>query len=94
MDLSKHTDKISMRLILGFEFILCFQGSRVESNYDVILPLQIVLILANNEEPDEMPSYAIFHLGLYCFPKYLFIGINLRGSRKFCQWGSNFYSFF
>ena len=26
--------------------------------------LRIVLILANSEDPDAMPSYAAFHLGL------------------------------
>ena len=29
----------------------------------------------NNAEPDEMPPYAEFHLGLHCLPKYLFTGI-------------------
>ena len=29
--------------------------------------------LANSADPDEVPLYAVFHLGLYCLPKYLFI---------------------
>ena len=27
------------------------------------------LILANSVDPDEMPPYAAFHLGLHCLPK-------------------------
>ena len=30
------------------------------------------MILANSEDPDEMPQYAAFHLGLHCLSKYLF----------------------
>ena len=29
----------------------------------------------NSADPDEMPPYAAFHLGLHCLPKYLFTGI-------------------
>ena len=29
-------------------------------------------ILANGEDPDEMPPCAAFHPGLHCLPKYLF----------------------
>ena len=29
----------------------------------------------NNAEPDEIPPYVAFHLGLHCLPKYLFTGI-------------------
>ena len=28
--------------------------------------LLILLSLANSEDPDEMPQYAAFHLGLHC----------------------------
>ena len=41
-------------------------------NYHVFLSLKVVLILANSEDPDEMQHYAAFHLGLHCWPKYLF----------------------
>ena len=34
--------------------------------------LKIVFVLANNINPDEMPLYAAFHLGLHCLPKYMF----------------------
>ena len=40
-------------------------------NYDVFLALEIVFILANSAEPDEMPPYAAFYLGLQVLPKYL-----------------------
>ena len=29
-------------------------------------------MLGNSADPDEMPPYAAFHLGLHCFAKYLF----------------------
>ena len=27
--------------------------------------------LANNEDPDEMPHFAAFHLGLHCLLRYV-----------------------
>ena len=35
--------------------------------------LKIFLTL-NSEDPDEMPHYATFHLGLHCLYKYPFKG--------------------
>ena len=32
----------------------------------LFLSLKIDFILANSADPDEMPPYAAFHLGLYC----------------------------
>ena len=32
--------------------------------------MNIVLVLANDVDPDEMPHYAAFHLGIHCLPKY------------------------
>ena len=37
----------------------------------IFISLKIDFVLANSAEPDEMPHYAAFHLGLYCLPKYL-----------------------
>ena len=34
-----------------------------------------VFIQANSADPDEMPPYAAFHLGLHWLSKYLFTGI-------------------
>ena len=35
---------------------------------------------ANCVDPDKMPPYATFHLGLHCLPKYMFTSIqNLKG---------------
>ena len=40
-------------------------------------------IFANNADPDAMPHYAAFHLGLHCLPKYLFAGNQYtRGEAK------------
>ena len=48
-------------------------GYNFEKN-SVFLPLEIDFVLANSADPDEMPNYAAFHLGLHCLPKYLFRG--------------------
>ena len=34
-----------------------------------------VLCLVKSKDPDEMPPWAAFRLGLYSLPKYLFTGI-------------------
>ena len=48
--------------------------------------LNIDFSLAKSADPDEMPPYAAFHLGLHCLPKYLFIGIkNEKGYGVPCQ---------
>ena len=38
-------------------------------NYDVLMRLKIVFVLANSSDPD-----AVFHLGFHCLPKYMFAG--------------------
>ena len=41
---------------------------------------EIVFISANSADPDEMPHFAAFHLGLRCLPKYLLRGFqNVKG---------------
>ena len=46
--------------------ILYFKGSRVKiSAVYIFLYLKIALILASSADPDEMPPYAAFHLGLH-----------------------------
>ena len=47
-------------------------------DYDVFIFFKIVFILANIADPDEMPPYAAFHLGLHfcqstCLPLTLII---------------------
>ena len=37
--------------------------------------LKIGFILAISADPDEMPPFAAFYLGLHYLPKYLFTGI-------------------
>ena len=39
------------------------------------MSLKFSFILANSADHDEMAPYAAFHLGLPCFPKYLFTHI-------------------
>ena len=44
---------------------------------------------ANSADPDEMPLYVAFHLGLHCLPKYIFTDIqNERGQSgdKILKW--------
>ena len=50
--------------------------SKFQQN-DAFLSLKIVFISAHRAEPDEMPPYAAFHLGLHCLPKYLFTRIRI-----------------
>ena len=70
MDFPLYIDTISMGLPIVY-----FRGLQVGiSNYNVVLSLKVVFILANNADPDEMQPYAAFHLGLHCLPKYLFRG--------------------
>ena len=35
-----------------------------------IVSQKIVFPLANSADPDKMPHYVAFHLGLHCLPKY------------------------
>ena len=39
------------------------------------MSLKIVFIFTNSADPDQMPPYVSFHLGLHFLPKYLFTGI-------------------
>ena len=34
------------------------------------LRIRLFLILANSDNPDEMPPYAVFHVGLYYLKLY------------------------
>ena len=36
----------------------------------LFLSALINFVLANSVDPDEMPHYAAFHLGLHCLSKY------------------------
>ena len=55
-------DTISMELSLWCFDELPFKMSIKQW---VFLSLKIVFILANSEDPDEMPPYVAFHLGLH-----------------------------
>ena len=46
----------------------------------------IVLSIANSVDPDEMPPYAAFHLGLHCLPKYLFTSNLNKNGKPFVCW--------
>ena len=69
MDFLIHINTISMGLP-----ILYFNGHRKKLNHYVLLSLKVALILANNEDPNEMQHYAAFHLVLQCLPEYPFRG--------------------
>ena len=49
-------------MVTGFNF----------PNILYIFSLMNDYVLANSADPDEMPHYAAFHLGLHCLPKYQF----------------------
>ena len=50
------------------------KGSQVIISAKNCISLKIDFVLANSADPDEMPHYAAFHLGLHCWPKYPFRG--------------------
>ena len=35
--------------------------------YDVFISLKVVFIFPNSSDPDEMPTYSAFHIGLHLF---------------------------
>ena len=55
----------------------------IEGSQDIIskkiafLSLKINFVSANSTDPDEMPRYALFHLGLHCLPTCPFRGFRL-----------------
>ena len=45
----------------------------------------VALILAKSADPDEMPHFAVFHLGLHCLPKYMLVlGVSSIQRLKLC----------
>ena len=40
----------------------------------MFISLKIDSVLANKADPNEIPHYAEFHLGVHCLTKYLFNG--------------------
>ena len=52
-------------------FSVYFKGTQVQiSNYDVFISLKIVFTLTNSADPDEMPHFRTFHLGLHCLSMF------------------------
>ena len=52
--------------------IFYIKGSKVIISKVIFHSLELELFLANSADPDEMPQYAAFHLGLQFLPKYPF----------------------
>ena len=51
--------------------IVYIEGSPVLIFFlNVLISLKIDFVFANSANPDEMPHYAAFHLGLHCLPKH------------------------
>ena len=50
------------------------EGSKVIFSKKFNLSLMINIVLANSANPDEVPHYAAFHLGIHCLAKYTFRG--------------------
>ena len=49
-----------------------YKWSQVKiSKNDILMSLKFTFSLANSADPDEMPLYAAFHLGLHFLLKYL-----------------------
>ena len=82
LDIKRHSPYISKDFPLHTDTIsrdcpLCISLGHTSKflNFNIFLSPKTVSILVYNEDLDEMPHYAAFHLGLHCLPKYLFIGI-------------------
>ena len=54
----------------GFIFCIIWGVMGYNLKKYIFLSLKIDFVFANNENLDEMPHYAAFHLGLYCLSKY------------------------
>ena len=54
------------------ELSIYSQSKFLKNDVHVLLSLKTVFILANSADPDKMPPYVAFYLGLHCLPKYLF----------------------
>ena len=54
--------------------IINVEGSQVllSKQCFAFLSLYIFIVSANTVDPDEMPHYAVFHLGLHCLLKFTF----------------------
>ena len=50
-------------------YMYCRKHSYLAGNI-FLNSLEIDFVLLNSADPDEMPHYVAFHLGLYCLPKY------------------------
>ena len=52
-----------------------YRGHRLQFPENVVFfSLKIDVVLANSADPDEMPPYAAFFMGLHCMPKNMFRG--------------------
>ena len=52
---------------------------------DVFISLKIVYTLTNGVDPDKMPHFVVYHLGLYCFQSsYNEYAIHLRTRHSLC----------
>ena len=61
--------------VMSGKFIIYIKGSQVIISLKCYFSVSEVCL-----DPDEMPHYVAFYLGLHCLPKYLFRGFwSLRG---------------
>ena len=59
---------------LGLSIVSYLGVSGYNKKKSVFCCLKILITLTNSIDPDEMPHYAAFHLGLHCLQKYRFRG--------------------
>ena len=52
--------------------IVHIEGTQVIIFKENCIFLKMVFVLATSVDPDEMPHYGAFHLGLHCLPNYAF----------------------
>ena len=59
--------------------IICVKGSQFNL---VFISMKFGLTLTNSADPNEMPLFAAFHLGLHCLPKYIFKSLQYTKGRE------------
>ena len=49
------------------------EGSKVITYFFLFLSLKTIFVLANSADPDVMLHPVVFHVGLHCLPKYVYV---------------------
>ena len=73
---------ITSDVIKSFDCIYCKVTGYSFKKDIVFLSLMTKFVSVNSADPDEMPHYAAYHLGLHCLPKYLLGASSLQRVKR------------